>query len=47
MTAFGTETSKHAMAERLHRTGEIPHDLMEKVCSLKSTENENSNCRDC
>ena len=40
MTAFGTETSKHAMAERLHRTGEIPHDLMEKVCSLKSTENE-------
>ena len=39
MTAFGTKTSKHAMAEILHRTGEIPRDLMEEVCSLKSTEN--------
>ena len=34
MTAFGSKTSEHATAEEIRRTGEIPHRLMEKVCSL-------------
>ena len=43
MTAFGAKISEHATAEEIRRTGEIPHRLMEKVCSSdesKSTKNE-------
>ena len=43
MTAFGAKTSEHTTAERIRHTGEIPHRLMEKVCSSnkgQSTANE-------
>ena len=43
MTAFGAKTSEHTTAERIRRSGEIPHRLMEKVCSSnkgQSTANE-------
>ena len=42
MTAFGAKISEHATAEEIRRSGEIPHRLMEKVCSSdesKSTMN--------
>ena len=43
MTAFGAKISEHGTAEEIRRTGEIPHRLMEKLCSSdesKSTMNE-------
>ena len=33
VTAFGTNKSEQETAEKMRRTGEIPHRLMEKVCS--------------
>ena len=33
VTAFGTNKSEQETAEKIRRTGEIPHRLMEKVCS--------------
>ena len=43
VTAFGTYKSEQETAEKMRRTGEIPHRLMEKVCSSnkgQSTANE-------
>ena len=33
VTAFGAKTSEQAIAKKIRRTGEIPHRLMEKICS--------------
>ena len=35
-TAFGTNESERETAEKMRRTGEIPHRLMTKVCSSKN-----------
>ena len=37
MTAFGAIVSEYATAKQIRSTGEIPHRLMEKVCSSQST----------
>ena len=38
VTAFGTNKSEQETAEKLRRTGEIPHRLMEKVCSPNTSQ---------
>ena len=43
VTAFGTNTSEQEEAEKIRRTGEIEHRLMERACSSSRGHQSNSN----